>query len=153
MTLTLPDGQPFATGATAYHYRPATAQETTPRLVLEVAIDGIVTHAMVDTGGLYLVCYPGLAPELHLEPAEAISGPRTLLFRGVLVQGHLYRLTLALLAQAGDDLTVQATAFVPEPQEEESWSDLSSILGFYGCLERVRFAVDLRTETFFFGPA
>jgi len=45
MTLTLPDGQPFATGATAYHYRPATAQETTPRLVLEVVIDGIVTPA------------------------------------------------------------------------------------------------------------
>jgi hypothetical protein len=153
MTLTLPDGQPFATGATAYHYRPATAQETTPRLVLEVAIDGLVTQAMVDTGGLYLVCHPGLATQLHLEPTEAISGPRTLLFRGVLVQGRLYRLTLTLLAQAGDDLTVQATAFVPEPQEEESWGDLPSILGFYGCLERVRFAVDPRTETFFFGPA
>ena len=98
MTLILPDGQPFATGATAYHYRPATAQETTPRLVLEVAIDGIVTPAMVDTGGLYLVCHPSLATQLHLEPAEAISGPRTLLFRGVLVQGRLYRLTLTLLA-------------------------------------------------------
>lgn len=153
MTLTLPDGQPFATGATSYHYRPATAQETTPRLVLEVAIDGLVTQAMVDTGGLYLVCHPGLATQLYLNPAEAISGPRVLLFRGVLVQGRLYRLTLTLLAQAGDDLTVQATAFVPEPQEEESWGDLPSILGFYGCLERVRFAVDPRTETFFFGSA
>jgi hypothetical protein len=52
---------------------------------------------MVDTGGLYLVCHPGLATQLHLEPAEAISGPWTLLFRGVLVQGRLYRLTLTLL--------------------------------------------------------
>ena len=99
------------------------------------------------------MCHPGLATQLHLEPTEAISGPRTLLFRGVLVQGRLYRLTLTLRAQAGDDLTVQATAFVPEPQEEESWGELPSILGFYGCLERVRFAVDPRTETFFFGPA
>jgi hypothetical protein len=74
MTLILPDGQPFATGATAYHYRPATAQETTPRLVLEVAIDGIVTQAMVDTGGLYLVCHPGLATQLHLEPSRRSVG-------------------------------------------------------------------------------
>jgi len=153
MTLTLPDGQPFATGVTAYQYRPATAQESTPRLVLEVAIDGVVTHAMVDTGGIYLVCHPRLATQLHLDTAEAISGPRTILFRGVLVQGRLYRLTLTLLAQEGDDLVMQATAFVPEPEEEEGWGDLPSILGFYGCLERARFAVDPRTETFFFGPA
>ena len=119
MTLVLPDGQPFATGVTAYHYRPAADQETAPRLVLDVAIGGIVTHAMVDTGGLYLVSHPGLATQLPLEPAEAMGGPRTLLFRGVLVQGRLYRLTLTLLAQAGDDLSVQATAFVPEPQGEE----------------------------------
>ena len=51
MTLILPDGQPFTTGATAYQYRPATAQESTPRITLEVAIEGVVTHAMVDTGG------------------------------------------------------------------------------------------------------
>src|SRR5262245_48764315 len=38
------------------------------------------------------------ATELLLEPAEAISGRRTLLFRGGPVQGHLYRLTLTLLA-------------------------------------------------------
>ena len=99
------------------------------------------------------MCHPRLATQLHLEPAEAISGPRALLFRGVLVHGRLYRLTLTLLAQAGDDVVLQATAFVPEPQEEESRGDLPSILGFYGCLERVRFAIDPRTETFFFGPA
>jgi hypothetical protein len=118
-----------------------------------VAIDGVVTHAMVDTGGIYLVCHPRLATHLRLEPAEAISGLQALLFRGAVVQGRLYRLTLTLLAQEGDDVVIQATTFVPEPQEEESWGDLPSILGFYGCLERLRFAVDPRTETFFFGSA
>ena len=91
MPLTWPDGQPFATGATAYQYRPATAQERTPRITLEVAIDGVVTHAMVDTGGIYLVCHPRLATQLRLEPAEAISGPQALLFRWAVVQGRLYR--------------------------------------------------------------
>lgn len=153
MTLTWPDGRPFATGATAYQYRPATAQERTPRITLEVAIDGVETHAMVDTGGIYLVCHPRLATQLRLEPAEAISGPQVLLFRRAVVQGRLYRLTLTLLAQEGDDVVLQATAFVPELQEEESWGDLPSILGFYGCLECIRFAIDPRTEIFFFGPA
>ena len=40
-----------ATGATPYHYRPATSNETLPRLVLRVVIDGIATDAMLDTGG------------------------------------------------------------------------------------------------------
>jgi hypothetical protein len=53
----------------------------------------------------------------------------------------LYRLTLTILPQEGDALVMQATAFVPEQQEEESSSDLPSILGLYGCLERLRFAV------------
>jgi hypothetical protein len=99
------------------------------------------------------VCHPRLATQPHLEPGHAISGPRALLFRGVLVQGGLYRLALILLPQESDDLVAQVTAFVPGQQEEESWDDLPSILGFYGCLERVRFAMAPRTETFFFGPA
>jgi hypothetical protein len=76
-----------------------------------------------------------------LRSAEVISGPRAFLFRGVRVQSRLYRLTLTPLMQEGDGLVMQATAFVPEQEEEESWSDLPSILGLYGCLERVRFAV------------
>ncbi len=76
-----------------------------------------------------------------LRSAEVISGPRALLFRGVRVQSRLYRLTLTPLLQEGNGLVMQTTAFVPEQEEEESWSDLSSILGLYGYLERVRFAV------------
>jgi hypothetical protein len=76
-----------------------------------------------------------------LRSAEVISGPRALLFRRVRVQSRLYRLMLTPLLQEGDGLVMQATAFVPEQEEEESWSDLPSILGLYGCLERVRFAV------------
>ena len=154
MTLTLTDGELFATGATAYQYRPATAHETTPRIILEVEIDGILTtEAVVDTGGIYLVCRPQIARLLHVETAEAMSGPLSILLRGVVVHGRLYRLNLTLLAQEGDNLVIQATAFIPEPSEEEQWGDLPSILGFYGCLERARVALDPRTETFFFGPA
>jgi hypothetical protein len=71
----------------------------------------------------------------------------------VLVHGRLYRLNLTLLADEGEDLTIQTTAFVPEPDEAEGWGDMPCILGLYGCLERLRFAVDPHTEPFYFGPA
>jgi hypothetical protein len=153
MALTFPDGERFTTGVIPYQYRPATAYETTPRLILEVEIDGIQTEAVVDTGGIYLVCNPRIARLLHLETAEAISGVQSILLRGVLVQGRLYRLTLTILAEEGEDTTIETTAFVPEPEEAEHWSELPCFLGLYGCLECARFAVDPRTERFYFGPA
>jgi hypothetical protein len=153
MTLTFPTGEPFARGVTGYDYRPATSQETTPRLVLEVAIEGILAEAIVDTGGVYLFCNPEIAHRLALTPAEALSDIRTILFRGVLVSGRLYRLSLTLLADDGEDVTIQTTAFVPEPEEAEHWGDMPCLLGLHGCLERARFAVDPRTEQFYFGPA
>jgi hypothetical protein len=153
MTLAFPTGEPFTLGVMGYEYRSATSQETTPRLVLEVAIDGILVESVVDTGGVYLFCNPYIAHRLALAPAAALSGAQTVLFRGVLVHGRLYRLSLTLLADEGEDLTIQTTAFVPEPDEAEGWGDMPCILGLYGCLERLRFAVDSHTEQFYFGPA
>jgi hypothetical protein len=152
MTLAFSTGEPFALGVTGYEYRSATSQETTPRLVLEVAIDGILVEAVVDTGGVYLLCNPYIARRLALAPAAALSGVQTILFRGVLVHGRLYRLSLTLLADEGEDLPIQTTAFVPEPDEAEDWGDMPCLLGLYGCLERLRFAVDPHTERFYFGP-
>jgi hypothetical protein len=153
MTLAFPTGEPFARGVTGYDCRPATSHETTPRLVLEVAIEGILAEAVVDTGGVYLVCHPAIAGRLALTPSEALSGVQGILLRGTIVHGRLYRLTLTLLADQGEDVMLQTTAFVPEPEEAEHWGDLPCLLGLYGCLERIRFAVDPRAEQFYFGPA
>jgi hypothetical protein len=101
----------------------APSQGSTPRITLELAIEGVMTHAMVDINW-HLPC---------VSPASCDAAPPG--------TGRLYRLTLILLAQEGDDLVMQATGFVPNQQEEESWSDLPGIMGLYGCLERVRFAV------------
>ena len=153
MTLAFPNGELFALGMTGYDYRPATSHETTPRLVLEVEIEGILAEAIVDTGGVYLFCNPHIARRLSLAPTEALSGVQAILFRGVFVHGRLYRLTLTLLADDGEDVTIQTTAFVPEPDEAEHWGDMPCILGLYGCLERMRFAVDPYAERFDFGLA
>lgn len=152
MTLTFTNGASFAIGSTGYDYRPATSHETTPRLVVEVEIEGILAEAVIDTGGVYLFCNPEIAQRLALTPAEALSEVQVILFRGVYVHGRLYRLHLTLLAEPGEDVTIQTTAFVPEPEEAEHWGDMPCLLGFYGCLERLRFAVDPHTERFYFGP-
>lgn len=152
MALRFPDGEVFTTSAATYQYRPATPHETTPRVIVDVVIDGIPTEAMVDTGGIYLLCHPQLAHQLNLETADFISGTLSILFRGALVQGRLYRLHVSLPADEGDDVSFEATAFVPQHYEEEQWGDLPSILGFHGCLERIRMATDPVSETFYFGP-
>jgi hypothetical protein len=50
MSLTFPDGARFATGSATYPYRPATSYETTPRLILEIALIGMRPEVVVDTG-------------------------------------------------------------------------------------------------------
>ncbi len=42
--------------------------------------------------------------------------------------------------------------FVPEASYE-GISEMPSILGWHGCLDRLRFGVDPVTDTFYFGPA
>ena len=152
MPLTFSDGEPFSTGLTSYQYRPATPHENTSRIILKVALEGIVTDAMVDTGGVYLVCNPRVTSQMNLEAAQAVSGPESILFRGVVIQGRLYRLNLRLLAEEREDCEIDATAFVPEGEDAESWGELPCILGLQGCLERLRMANDPVTETFYFGP-
>jgi hypothetical protein len=82
------------TGATSYQYRPATPQENTPRVVLAIAIEGIVTEAIVDTGGVYLLCHPRLARQLDRDASQAVSPVIELLFRGVFLQGRLIACSL-----------------------------------------------------------
>ena len=153
MNLMFPNGEPFAIGEASYQYRPATAHETHPRVIVDVLVEGLATRAMIDTGGIYLLCNPNLATRLNLNRAKAISNIHSILFRGVLVQGRLYRISVTLLADEGEDVSFQATAFAPEGQDEESWGDLPSILGMHGCLERTQFAINPTSETFYFGPS
>ena len=61
-------------------------------------------------------------------------------------------MSLTLSPAWGEGLTVDVTAFVPEAEFTEAWGLLPSYLGLNGCLDRLRFAVDPVTDTFYFGP-
>ena len=145
MLLTFSNGEPFAKGATPYSTQAPASRDESSRIVLEVIIEGIRTTAMVDTGAPYLICSPELSRELALNPDYAIKNC-VLPIRGEKINGHLHRLNIELLADEGEGLSLEATAFIPSREAEHP-----SFLGFPMCLDRIRFAVDPSTDTFYFG--
>jgi hypothetical protein len=144
------DGHPFSQGVCPFSYRPATEQETTPRIMIDVQIEGLLTQTVVDTGGVYLVCGPEIADLLDVDPGDGL-GAKKLLIRGLEVCGTLHRVSLKLLAQEGRSLELEVTAFLPRLQPSQPWT-LPPLMGLMGCLERLRFAVDPTTDSFYFGP-
>ncbi len=146
----LSTGEAFATGAVLYAYIPASEREETPRVTIDIRIGDLQTSSFVDTGGIYLICPPEVAAALNFDPVEALQSEQVLL-RGEIVQGALYRVPLTLLASEGNTITIEATAFVPNPATTRS--NFPCILGMYLCLERLRFAIDPLKEVFYFGEA
>lgn len=65
------------------------------------------------------------------------------------LEGFIVRLNIKLKAEYGADLDVDSTVFVPEV--EEYWGNFPSFIGLNGFLERIRFAIDPNTDTFYFG--
>jgi len=149
MLLQRSNGAPFAAGATEYQYRPATERETTPRITVEVEIAGLRLTAFVDTGGIYFICPSSIEHHLGLDFADSVGQDR-LVLRNRTIQGSLYRIPLTILASEGEEVTINATAFVPQDAYLD-WGEFPCILGMQGCLERIRFAVDPQNEIFYFG--
>ena len=152
MALRFPHGQACPTSATSYAYRPATSYETTPRVILDIAIEGIATEAMIDTGGAYLLCHPQLAAQLRLDVTDAMSNVVSILFRGVLVRGRLYRLKSLCSRTKVRTCRFKRLPLFPSMTRQNNGGEIPSILGFHGCLERIRIAIDPVTDTFYFGP-
>lgn len=148
MLLTLADGAVFARGSTRFS-RSVIPGSTLPRIFIDVAVEGVVTIAAIDTGGAYLVCEPQVARKAGLRPASSL-GRQIVNIRGQSYPGHVYRQGIEILAQRGEVLRFQGIVFVPELAPGETWG-LPSIMGFQGMLEFIRFAVDPLDDTFFFG--
>lgn len=145
------DGEPFATGAVNYLFRPATEQEHSLRITIDIRIRDFQSPAFIDTGGIYLICPPEVADVLDLQPQDVLFRERILL-RGLSIGGSVYRLPLTLIADRGNSMLIEATAFVPD-NEHLDWDDFPCILGMEGCLERLCFAVDPMNEIFYFGES
>lgn len=146
--LFLESGDSFCTGVCGYRFAPL-ANDITDRILLPIEINNITTEAVVDTGGIYFICSPELVELLNIDPSAALETNKKLNIRGSTIWGDIHRLSLRLTATKGSSYDIEVTAFLPDPSR--SIEGLPSFLGFYGCLERLRLAIDPNTETFYFG--
>jgi hypothetical protein len=137
------DGTAFASGSAPYNYLP----EESPRLQIQIELDGQRFSAAVDTAAPYFICNLAVAELLGMTTAEHV-GAVTLSTRKGLTTGRLYRTVLMLIATEGESLEIEVTTFVPGDQ---TWNDEPVFLGLFNCLDRVRFAVDPAADRFYFG--
>jgi hypothetical protein len=152
MSLQFSDDRIFSCGSCSYEYRPATVREDAPRIMIQVQVQGRDTIAMVDTGGLYLLCSPELAELLDLDNAPVVEKDvRLAIPRYGKVTGSLCLTSLALLAEEGSGLELEVTAFVPQHWVSLDQDQPLAIMGLWRCLEKIRFAVDPSSDTFYFG--
>ena len=149
MLLSFADRTAFALGSTRFR-RSFVPGSALARILIEIAIDGVVAVAAIDTGGAFLVCDPEVGNRVGLRPASAL-GERVVNIRGQSYPGHLYRQTIEVPATRGSRLRFQGNVFVPELRPGETWV-LPSIMGFQGFLEFIRWAIDPLDDTFYFGP-
>jgi hypothetical protein len=99
--------------------------------------------ALLDTGSQWCVLAPTVAEALGCVPVEEESLRLHTRF-GSLV-GHLERLPIRFHADEGDSSELQATWFI-----SDEWPG-PTIVGWKGCLERLRFALDPDENAFYFG--
>jgi hypothetical protein len=137
----------FATGEARFTSHPAHAVDRLARIHLHIHMGGVDAQAVLDTGGAYLVLSPEMAEEVGL--GSPIHSDR-ISIRGFAFTGSIHRIPVTIPADAGEPLTFEATAFVPELGPEETWP-LPSYLGWQGCLDRIRFAIDPNDERVYFG--
>ena len=105
---------------------------------------GTSFYAIVDTGTPYCIFDTELSEALGLsfEDGESV----TLRTAYGEVTGTIQRLMIELVAEQGDSLAIDASVFVTD-----YWT-YGNFLGYSGLLERIRFAFDPGTNSFYFGP-
>ena len=140
----------FAVGEAPCFLRAVNDGESLTRVWMHVAVGESRVAAVLDTGGAYFILTPELARDAEWHIGAPFARERVRI-RGITREGTLHRLDLTLVADSGESVTFDATAFVPELEEDDVWP-LPSYLGWQGCLERVRLAIDPGDETVYFGP-
>jgi hypothetical protein len=99
---------------------------------------------LLDTGSQWCVLPPDLVAELGEEIDLVPAGPPLLTRFGALT-GSIGRVTIHLDAAEGESIAIDATCFV-----SEDWPGFL-VIGWKGCLERMRFGLDPGEDAFYFG--
>jgi hypothetical protein len=103
-------------------------------------------HAVLDTASEWCVLPALFAEQLGIGPANR-EETAVLSTRLGTIYGQLFRLGVTFVAAEGEPLTIDATCFV-----SAEWPG-PMVVGWRGCLERMRFGFDTTEEAFYFGGA
>jgi len=140
------DGGIFASSCTPYQ----DSYEGRPgnRICITVKFGDLpATTAIVDTGAPYCVLSREQIVATHPNYKYEAIGEVTLQMAGILPHGVIVRWPITLLAEKGQDLTIEGIVFVPDDDV-----NIPNFVGLDGCLSRIRFGVDAQKNMFFFGP-
>jgi hypothetical protein len=139
-------GTPFALGMTYFRDSlGSSAQQAGPRIYLEVfpEIWPSPVLAMVDTAAPWCIFDPAVGAKirdrLDVVQENALLHTRLGYFQGTLGHGQL-----RIVAAQGEHLEVQALMFL-----SPDWPG-GNFIGYEGCLDRIRFAVDPYRNRFYF---
>ncbi len=137
-----------------YYDNVYTEQDKPVYMVLSVKVEGcrFPVKAIVDTGSQWCVLAPSLfeMPEASGQQTQDVE-KKHLMVRGMIYEGQLIRVGITLEADYGEDLTVDATVFVPTLDPDDVWP-WPNFLGLEGLLNRIRRAIDPTENAFYFGP-
>ena len=137
------DGSAFATGMSSYLDQDQRHPSETARVLVEVEFDGETVLALLDTGASWSVLNAEFAQELGLFEQDGESA--TISSRVGEIKGKLVTATTTLVAEEGESIEVESTVFV-----SSEWPE-GNFIGYSGLLERIRFAIDPGSNSFFFG--
>jgi hypothetical protein len=104
----------------------------------------ITSQGLLDTASEWCVLPPDLAHRLDLDLEPDLNMP-VLWTRFGSIRGRLERVTVWFPSEEGEPLEVNATCFV-----SAEWPG-PLVIGWKGCLERMRFALDPGDDSFYFG--
>jgi hypothetical protein len=136
----------FAIGFCSYSDSHYGLKEPLARIYVPFRPEGaaISFMALLDTGGHFCILGADVVEEIKDRLTESFRETTLVTARGR-VRGELFRHSIHLLAERGEDLTIEATILV-----SPDWQG-PSVLGYTGMLDRMRFAIDTRLNQFYFG--
>lgn len=148
--LSYSNGGDFSVGSAPYAYLPVTERDQHNRITIEVEVGGFPTRAMIDTGGVFLICSGEMSRQINLHWGQG-QATRPLLWRNLRLDGELNRVTVAIPAMVGNSVNIDATVFIPDERSLEDWPiEYPCVLGMDRCLDRLRFAIEPGPDTFYF---
>lgn len=153
MLITFEDGSTFAQGAAGYNAVPG--YELSEHVVIMIGVGGrdVIIEGAIDTSSPYLIIAPALAFICGIDLAHPEEPHARALVQGKWLDGNLYVVDLALLADGGDNgetVVSNVWAFVPDSDFDPDPLP-PTLLGFKRCLDNFLFAIDPFDLKFYFG--